>query len=205
MSADLIQSWDDLDSWIKELAEENVRAGGLPPSMAVSFVGDRPDVLVETPTFVAEEADAITDQLIDLFGVLRPERLAVSWPNRFEDPDNGDVYFAVRLHTARQTGPSAWRWCTRLLPYLWHADTDEFEWGPPFELHNPPDPQSRRLRRLYKPATHHRLLAHGVLELPEDDRWLVAVHPDSHTFDGFEHLPGVEAGDPALAFLPGRN
>lgn len=205
MSVDLIQSWNDLDPWIQELAGEEIRAGALPPSMAVSFVGDRPDVIVETPTFVAEEADAITDQLINLFGVLRPERLAVCWPNRFEDPQNGDVYFAVRLHTAWQTGPSVWKWCTRVLPYVHHADTGEVEWGPPFELENPPDPQSRRLRRLYRPATHHRLLARGWLELPEDDRWFVATHPDSRTFDELQSLPGVGGSNSTSAFLPGFN
>lgn len=185
-----VSCWDDLDDFIRRTCAEAVREGGLPPSLAISFVGDRPDVFVQMPPLVLEEADDIIDTLVDLFGTIRPERLAVIWPNRFEDEESGEVFWAVRVNSACQTATSAWVWRTRVLGYRCDPDTGEVEWADPIELDDPVDPWSDRLRALYEPATYERLRARGWVFVPgEEDGWWCAAHPDSRTAAGWSRYP----------------
>jgi len=63
---DLIRHWDELDEFARGMVRSS--QGRLWPTLAISFVGTQPDLLVEAPVFVAEEADAIVSGLVDFFG-----------------------------------------------------------------------------------------------------------------------------------------
>lgn len=182
-------SWCDLDDWIRCVAADCIREQALPLSMAISFVGERPDLVVGMPAMVLEDGDEILDTLIDMFGAVRPERLAVVWPNYLEDDDTGEVFCAVRVNSAWQTGPSTWDWRTRVLACRWDEDTGEVTWYDPIELDGPVDPWSRRLRLVYDPATYERLAARGWIFVPgEEDGWFCGTHPDSRTLAAFTHI-----------------
>jgi hypothetical protein len=177
--------WDTLDEFAIDLARTS--EGKAWHTTAFSFVGNRPDIVVEAPPFAVEDADDITERLIDFFGALRPERLAVLWINRFE-PDDGEEFWAVRINSAEPAGPDRWRWRTRLHPYTVDRADGSIEVGPAFDLDQPPDPWSQRLRQLYLRRTWRRLQRRGWFAIPDDPEWYVAVHPDSTTLDGFERL-----------------
>lgn len=188
-ACEFLKGWHDLDDFLRRLCAEHLREGGLPPSLAISFVGDRPDLLVQMPTVTVEDADDIVDTLIDLFGAIRPERLAVVWPNRFEDEETGEVFWGVRVNSVHQPLDATWVWRTRVLACRHDPGTGEVEWADPIELDDPVDPWSRRLRRLYEPATYARLRARGWFVVPGDeDGWWCAAHPDSRTLAGLELL-----------------
>ena len=179
--------WHDLDDWVRREREAEVPKGfGLCSSLAISFVDDRPDIVVETPSACDEEVDDVVAGLIELFGLLRPERLAVIWPNIF-DLGDGDQVFAVRLNLAESDGAGRWGWTTRIHPYVLDAAdrTRVAEWGPAFELVAPPDPGSQRLRTMFKASTHRRLLRRGWLKTPPRDNWDMAHHPESTTMEAF--------------------
>lgn len=193
------QSWNDLDDWIRREVEILVAKGfPLAPSLAISFVGDRPDVLIETPTYVNENWRTIVNGLVDFFGCLRPDRLVVVWPNIFKIEDT--TYFAARLNLAEKGADGCWIWRTRLHPYVLDAEdrTRIDEWAPAFDLPRPPDPGSQQLRRMFTAKTYRRLLRRGWFRNPPHDDWDVGVHPDSTTFDDFEYLDGVDAVDGRL-------
>ena len=191
--------WDDLDDWIRREVEILVADGfPLAPSLAISFVGDRPDVFVETPTYVAENWRTIVNGLVDFFGCLRPDRLVVVWPNMFEHEDT--TVFAARFNLAEKQADGRWSWRTRLHPYVLETEDKRRigEWGAAFDLPRPPDPGSQQLRRMFTAKTYRRLLRRGWFRNPPHDDWDVAVHPDSTTFDDFEFLDGVDAVDGRL-------
>ncbi len=186
------RGWDDIDDWIRREVELLVRDGcPLAPTLAISFVGDRPDIFVEPPTLVQENWSTIVDGLIDMFGSIRPERLVVAWPNMFSVDDIR--YFAARLNLAEKGPDRCWSWRTRLHPYVLEPDdsTRIGEWGNALDV-RPPDPASQQLRRMFTAKTHHRLLRRGWFKNPPHDDWDVAVHPDSTTFANFDYLPGVD-------------
>ena len=181
------QGWDDLDGWIRRECEFLVREGcPIPPSLAISFVDDRPDLFVETPVYVTENWRTIVEGLIDVFGLVRPERLAVVWPNRFEH--DGDVFYAARFNLAEKRRDGRWTWRTRLHPYVVDSEDPRriAEWGEAFDLPRPPDPGSQRLRAMFTAKTRRRLLRRGWMKLPPHDDWEVAAHPDSTTLDAYE-------------------
>jgi hypothetical protein len=184
MEPDFIQHWDQLDELAADLARTS--EGKVWPTLAVSFVGHRPDLVVEAPHFVGEDADEIVAGLIDFFGALRPDRLAVLWPNVFDV--DGEQVLAVRVNSAEPAGRGRWVWRTRLHPYTVDRDLGTVELGPPFDLARPPDPWSRRLRALYARRTWRRIQARGWFAIPDAPGWTVAAHPDSTTLDGFERL-----------------
>lgn len=184
MEPDGIPRWDELDEFAAALARKS--AGTVWRTLALSFVGHRLDLLVEAPVFVAEEADEITAGLIGFFGALRPERLAVFWPNRFVI--DGEEYWAVRVNSAQPQRPGQWVWRTRLHPYTVDRSSGTVDLGPPFDLPHPPDPWSKRLRQLYSRRTRRRLQAQGWFALPDAPGWDMAAHPDSTTMDGLERL-----------------
>lgn len=183
------RGWDDLDGWIRRECEILVREGfPLPPSLAISFVGDRPDLFLESPPNLEETWRETVRGLIDVFGAIRPERLVVVWPNMFEL--DGVRYFAARLNLAEKERTGRWSWRTRLHPYVLDPDDPRriAEWGPAFDLDDPPDPGSRQLRQMFTARTYRRLLRRGQVTLPPDDDWDFRVHPESTTVDGWEYL-----------------
>jgi hypothetical protein len=184
-----LPDWDALDRFAIDLARGS--EGRVWQTLAFSFVGDRPDLVVEAPPFTNEDADEITDTLIDLFGSLRPERLAVLWVNHFDLEDGSDLW-AVRINSAEPAGPDRWRWRTRLHPYSVDRTTGAIEVGPPFDLDRPPDPWSQRLRWLYLQRTRRRLERRGWFAVPGPPDWFVAAHPDSTTLDGLERLAELD-------------
>ena len=191
---EFLKDWDDLDDWVRREREHGVSQGfGLCSSLAISFVGTRPDLFVETSPYVAEDADRIVDGLIDMFCALRPDRLAVIWPNMFELPD-GDVFLGIRLNLAEPDGAGRWRWTTRVHPYQLDPDdkTRIAEWGPAFGIPKPPDPGSQKLRTIYSAAKHRRMLRRGWVKLPAYDDWDIASHPESTTLDRWQRLDGVD-------------
>lgn len=191
-------SWDDVDAWIRREVEILVADGcPLPPSLAISFVGDRPDLFVQTPMYVDENWRIIVAGLIDFFGCIRPDRLVVVWPNMFEADDVR--FFAARLNLAEKGPDGRWSWKTRIHPYVLTEDNRRFEeWGEAFELPRPPDPGSQQLRRMFTAKTYRRLQRRGWFRTPPHDDWDVAAHPDSTTYDDFEYMPGVDARDGRL-------
>ena len=199
------RSWDDIDDWIRREVEILVAGGcALPPSLAISFVGDRPDLFIETPTYVNENWRVIVSGLIDFFGCVRPERLVVVWPNMFEA--EGIRFFAARLNLAEKGPDGRWLWKTRLHPYVLDDEDSRrvAEWGEAFELPRPPDPGSQQLRRMFTAKTYRRLSRRGWFRTPPHDDWDVAIHPESTTFEDFEYLPGVDARDGRLVRAPGE-
>lgn len=192
-------SWSDVDNWIRREVDIGVRAGSpLPPSLAISFVGNRPDIFVETPVYVQENWQTIVTGLIDFYGCIRPERLVVVWPNIFEIDDLR--YYGARLNLAEQRPDGRWLWRTRIHPYTLDPEdsTRIEEWGPAFELPRPPDPGSQQLRRMFTAKTYRRLRRRGWFKTPPHDDWDVVMHPQSTTFDDFEYLAGFDAKDGRL-------
>jgi hypothetical protein len=182
MDIDFLEHWDQLDELAADIARSS--EGKAWHTLALSFVGHRPDILVEAPPFALEDADDITDELISFFGALRPDRLGVLWLNRFEV--EGDEVFAVRVNSAEPTGPDEWAWRTRLHPYTVDRARGSVELGDPFDLPHPPDPWSQRLRELYSPRTWRASQRRGVIVVPPAPGWNVFTHPDSTTLDDLE-------------------
>lgn len=183
------RGWDDLDDWIRRECEILVQEGcPVPPSLAISFVGDRPDLFVETPVYVQENWRTIVRGLIDMFGAIRPERLVIVWPNLFEQ--DGIRYFAARLNLAEKQHNGRWSWRTRLHPYVLDPDDPRRigEWGDAFDLDNPVDAGSRQLRQMFTAKTYRRFLQRGQVALPPHHDWDFAVHPASTTLEAFEYL-----------------
>jgi hypothetical protein len=181
---EFIKSWDDLEDWIRRDREAGVARGHVfAPSMAISFVGARPDIFVETSPYVTEDAGRIVTGLIRMFGALRPERLAVIWPNMFTR-DSGDPLFAVRLNLAEQVAADTWRWRTRVHAYELDAEdpTRIAEWYDT-DIAKPLDDGSRRLRRIYSASVHRSFLRCGTVTLPPYKDWEMATHPASTTLD----------------------
>ena len=191
--AGIMRSWDDLEDWVRRDREAEVpRGNALTASLAVSFVGQRPDIFVETKPLTIEDGDDIVEGLVEFFGYLRPERLAVIWPSMFT-LDDGSMVLAVRLNLAEPDGNGRWRWTTRVVPYRLDPQKRRriAEWGPSFALAKPPDAASQGLRRIYRASTHRRLLRRGSLKVPPRDGWHVACHPESTTMDALERAPGA--------------
>jgi hypothetical protein len=183
---DVIKHWDDLDAFAWDVARTS--EGKAWRTMAISFVGDRPDLFVEAPVFVVEDADDILERLIGFFGALRPERLAVLWLNRFECEDAGP-FWAVRVNSAWRDAPERWTWRTRLYGYTVDPKTRSVElFDEHFDLEHPPDPWSKRLRRLYARTTWRRIQRRGWFAIPDGEGWAAACHPLSTTLDAFERL-----------------
>jgi hypothetical protein len=185
MDNDFIEHWDQLDELVADLARTS--EGKVWPTLAISFVGHRPDITVEAPPFALEDADEITATLIGFFGALRPDRLAVLWLNLFEV--DGEPIFAVRVNSAEPSGRVRWVWRTRLHPYTVDRTSGDVELGEPFDLPRPPDPWSQRLRQLYSPLTWRATQRRGCLVVPPAPGWEVFTHPDSTTLDSLERLP----------------
>lgn len=101
---DFIHHWDELDEFARSIVRSG--QGALWPTLALSFVGSRPDLLVEAPVFAAEESDEIVSALIAFFGALRPERLAVLWPNRYELDDGLRTLYSAK--TRRRIERRGW-------------------------------------------------------------------------------------------------
>jgi hypothetical protein len=182
---DLIERWEDLDEFARAVIRNS--GGRVWKTLAISFVGSRPDLVVEAPHFVDEQADHITNVLVDFFGVLRPERLAVLWPNRFEF-DDGATFWAARVNSAEPAGEDGWRWRTRLHPYTVDSATGALDIHDSFDLDSPPVPWSQRLRTIYLRRTRRRLERRGWFEIPDEPGWEFAQHPDSTTLDEYERL-----------------
>jgi hypothetical protein len=179
---EFIKSWDDLEGWIRRDREAGVARGHVfAPSMAISFVGDRPDIFVETSPYVTEDAGRIVTGLIRMFGALRPERLAVIWPNMFTR-DSGEPLFAVKLNLAEQVGADEWLWRTRVHAYELDAEDPPriAEWYD-IDIAKPPDDGSRRLRRIYSASVRRAALRRGAVTLPPYEDWQMATHPESTT------------------------
>lgn len=185
MDSDFIDHWDQLDEFAADIARTS--GGKVWHTLAISFVGHRPDLVVEAPPFVLEDADRITDELISLFGALRPDRLAVLWLNLFEV--EGENVFAVRVNSAEPAVPNRWVWRTRLHPYTVDRSCGSVELGEPIDLPDPPDPWSQRLRELYSARTWRAAQRRGCIVVPPAPGWEVFAHPDSTTLDALERLP----------------
>jgi hypothetical protein len=184
MDNDFIQHWNQLDEFAADLARTS--EGKALPTLALSFVDHRPDLLVEAPPFVVEDADEITDVLIRFFAVLRPDRLAVFWFNLFEV--EGQEVHALRVNSAEPAGPHRWAWTTRLHPYTVDRAHGSVELSDPFDLPSPPDPWSQRLRGLYSPRSWRAARRNGVLVIPPAPGWSVLHHPASTTLERLERL-----------------
>lgn len=182
---DLIKHWDQLDEFARGMVRSS--CGKVWPTLAISFVGSRPDLLVEAPVFVIEEADAIVTGLIDFFGAVRPERLAVLWPSCY-DLEDGGVYWANRVNRAEQTAPGRWEWHTRLHPYTVRRQPPTVELYDPMDLDDPPDPYTRRLRTLYSAPTRRRIERRNWFAVPDRDGWRVCAFPGSTTLQQFERI-----------------
>lgn len=185
---DLIRHWDELDAFARGLVR--CSQGRLWPTLAISFVGTRPDLLVQAPVFVVEEADDIVSTLVDFFGALRPDRLAVLWPSRYE-LDDGTVYWALRVNSAERAGPDRWTWRTRLHAYTVDDATREVELYDAVDLADPPDPQTRRLRTLYSAMTRRRIERRGWFAVPDKDGWDLMAHPASTTLRAFDRVDSI--------------
>src|SRR5688500_2463908 len=114
--AEFIRGWDDLDDFVRRVTEEEVASGGVTPTLAMSFVDDRADLLLAGPILCIESSDEIIRTIIDVFGCIRPERLAVIWPNIFTGDDGQDIH-AARINAAEPSGVGSWAWSTRVLFY----------------------------------------------------------------------------------------
>lgn len=191
MDDDFITHWDQLDDLAADIARSS--EGKAWPTFAISFVGHRPDILVEAPPFALEDADHITEELLSFFGALRPDRLAVVWLNLFEV--EGEEVFAVRVNSAEPAGPDRWDWLTRLHPYTVDRALGSVELGAPFDLPHPPDLWSQRLRELYSPRMWQASQRRGCIVIPPAPGWDVFTHPDSTTLDRLErHSMGSGLG-----------
>ena len=184
----MIQRWDELDDWVRSIATENLRDAGFPESYALTFLGERADVVVGMPWFVLEDADDIIETLVDLLGCLPLDRVAVVWPNRFEDEDTGDVIYAMRVNCAEPATGGAWR--TYLMQ--WERSEDGVvEWGSPVDLDDDAlEPWSQRLRAVTDPRYREQLRQRGWMAVP-DEPWHVAAHPESPTLTDIQPIPGV--------------
>jgi hypothetical protein len=175
-----LPAWSSLDDFAEQMIGES--GGKLWPTLVVAFVGDDADVILQGPVFVGEHANDILTILVDFIAAISPDRVAVFWPNRYELPD-GTVYWAQRVNTCDLVdGRRVWR--TRLHPYTVDEKTRAIEVLEPFDLDDPPDPQTHRLRTAFDPASRRRVERHGFLIPPSAD-WDCAVAPGSTTLEGY--------------------
>jgi len=130
--------WSRVDELLDDVRSAAVEADTLPESLALIFHEGRLTAVLETPPFVAEDADRITRVLCRFLPSTMADQIAVVWPAGYQA--GGETLWAMKVHLWERTKPSRMR--TRIIPVSIKGSVD----GPSFEI-KPPDPWSRRLAK----------------------------------------------------------
>ena len=165
---ELIERWSDVESWLLQEAHDLTRRRCLPATAAFTFHGGRASTIVTTPTFCAEDAELITDELCRFLPQLRADQLLVMWPATFGvEPDGMPSLWLLKA----QLGDRAHGWRTLLYPLPFDRGDIPIE---PVEA-EVADAHDARIQGLFDvpvPPIHDT-----VLITPNDDRFTVYTHP----------------------------
>lgn len=166
----MIRNWDEAEQWLPTEARGCMRRGRLPASMAVAFHERRTSMMIETPEFRIDTADAITDVLCRTLAALQADQILVVLPGAYAlDPHGDEVLCALRaLLGVRDRG-----WRHLLYPLLFDDPTANIA----AIAVEPTDPWTARIRQVFDPATADLPFVSTVP--PADDGFLIAAPPDS--------------------------
>jgi hypothetical protein len=207
--AAFVYRWDDIDELREDVAGDLAR-GLLPPTLALGYDGPRVAVVLQGPLFCAEDADAIVDRVVDVFGrltVLR--RVLVVWPARFEDDgsdsdewrsSDGGLWAMMVTRGALEDDERA-HWRCSLLPFRFDRDAGEVEVSAEeggVDIDTIANPYPRRLRAVLDPSRHERALVDPYVDtrVLEADGYLLGARP------GLELL--VPVADDGITTVDGR-
>lgn len=172
---EIVREWSHVEQWLLDEARQCVRRDRMPTSLALTFHGGRTSLLVETPTFCIEDADAVTDVLCRVLPPLLADQILVMWPGSYRREGHGDQPVVHVLRALLGVRDEGWRHLIHPLPFD-HPAADVVA----IEC-EPTDPWAARVQQVFDPATGDLPMVSTTPPATEDIR--IAVPPDSPLID----------------------
>lgn len=161
---ELLERWDDVDRYLEDWRDQLLLSGMAGPTELYAFHDGAMSGLLDLPPFVLEDADRLTNAIVDLVPQLFPDQVLIVLPHLIHD-DDGTRILALRV--LRWAAGVGWR------QQVWPTTAVEGEEVPPFD-HDFHDPWSMRMRKMFDGDVRTPLGVIDTTRLPDDVRFLAA-------------------------------